>query len=707
MDRFSQAEVTGFYRAADSLRKYRRAELRDDNTGESLLNELYCDPLPSNGVSTRVNSPNTTLIIGRKGTGKSTVFQKLQHDIRKTSDRLTAYVDIKTIWDSSQVDLDLRERISKVDHALSPAAIERVLMYRTFLKNVVEELKNELSKKLADSIWERIKNAFSGRMDELRAELDGFLADYSDENFVRVLGVKTIGQKIQHESKTQRSDSAEFSVDASLSGLSASSSVTASSETSNAQADEAQYSDVLINVFNPGELIKKLKTLLERSGIRHLYLLIDDFSELPQDAMQVVVDVLLAPLNNASNEFIKLKIAAYPGRIYLGSIDRTKIDEMYLDLFKLYGTADITRLEESGIEFTRRLVRQRLEHYCEGDYLRFFERNADDIFRQLFNACLCNPRILGHLMVYLHESQISSGRLIGLRSLSAAVRRFYEEKVEVFFQSGRFLQEAFDERSSIFSLKELLESFVQRARELRRHSSSVFTKISGTPPTSHFHVPTQYEALLTTLELNFFLTKYFEMTDRDGRKVGVFALNAGLCEKYEVTFGRPIGEREFRLYFVERIFDYSAQIISYLKNNQEIVCEQCGTRFEYGDLEKLKFFNMRCPKCASGLCRVTNLSKKYAAELESVSKELLLPSTELGILQTLDVAQTGLRAGEIAEELDCSYQLVSRRAKNLEERKLVLRQTGEDGKRSYSLTSLAKDSYFSAEDSGDLKLDES
>lgn len=705
MDRFPQSDVTSFYRAADSLRKYRRAELLDEETGETLLNELYCDPLPSNGVSTRINSANTTLIVGRKGTGKSTVFQKLQHDIRKMADRITAYVDIKTIWDSSQVDLELREQIGKIDHALGATAIERILMYRTFLKNVVEELQRELTKKLSDSLWERVKNVFSGRIDYLKAELDGFVADYSDENFVRVLGVKSVGQKVQNESKSQQSASLDMSVGGSVSGLKAEAAAKFSKETLNAHANESQYSDVLINVFNPGELIKKLKLLLEKSGIRHLYILIDDFSELPPDAMQVVVDVLLAPLNNASNEFVKLKIAAYPGRIYLGSIDRTKIDEMYLDLFKLYGTADITRLEDSGIEFTRRLVSQRLEHFCGGDYLRFFERNSDEIFRQLFNSCLCNPRILGHIMVYLHESQIASGRLINLRAVSAATRRFYEEKVEVFFQSGRFLQEAFDERSSIFSLKELLESFVQRARELRRHSSSVFAKISGTPPTSHFHVPTQYEALLTTLELNFFLTKYFEMADRDGRKVAVFALNAGLCDKYEVTFGRPVGEREFRLYFVERIFDYSPQMISYLKNNQEIVCDNCDTRFEYGDLDKLKFFSMRCPRCLGGTCRVTNLSKKYEAELQSVSKELLLPSTELGILQTLDAAQARMRAGEIAEELDCSYQLVWRRAKNLEDRRLVSRETGDDGKRAYSLTSLAKSSYFGSGNTDDLKLE--
>lgn len=704
MSRFSDEEKNNFYRAADSLRKYRRAELVDDQTGGSLLNHLYCDPLPAQGLSTRINSTNTTLIIGRKGTGKSTVFQKLQHDVRKSNDRLTAYIDIKTIWDSAQVDVALQERVAAIDFALPPATINKMLMYRTFIKNVVEEIKNELKKKLSESAWERIKNVFSGRIDQLQAELNTFQENYSDDNFVRVLGIKTIGLKQQSEANS--TDASKYGAQGEVNPTTVKVGVTAeqNSQRSASNSEEAQYSDVLVNVFDPATLIRKLKELLQKSGIRHLYLLIDDFSELPEDAMKIVVDVLLAPMNNLSDEFIKLKIAAYPGRIYLGAIDRTKIDEIYLDLFKLYGSGDITKLEESGIDFTQRIVLQRIQYFCSGDTLRFFDRNTDEVFRQLFNASLCNPRILGHILVYLHESQTTSDKLIGVRAIGDAARKFYEEKVESYFQTGKFLQEAFDERSSIFSLKELLESFVQRARELRRHSSTVFSKIGTTPPTSHFHVPTQYESLLTTLELNFFLTKYFEMTDREGRKVAVYAMNFGLCDKYTITFGRPTGEREFRLYFIERVFDYSSLVLSYLKSNQEIVCGNCGHRFEYSDLEKLQFFGMRCNQCANGICRVTNLSKKYEAELKAVGSELLLPRTELGILVTLDATNSSMRAGEIAEELDCSHQLIGWRAKYLEERKLVSRNTGEDGRRSYTLTDLAKKSYFESASTADLKI---
>ena len=706
MNRFTDTEKNNFYRAADSLRKYRRAELIDDATGQSTLAELYCDPLPAQGLSNRINSANTTLIVGRKGTGKSTVFQKLQHDVRKSNDRLTAYIDIKTIWDSSQVDVGLQERVAAIDFALPPATIQRMLMYRTFLSNVVEEIKRELDKRLKESIVARIKNAFTGRLDDLKKELDSFQSEYSDDNFVRILGVKTLGLKEHREAKQSQATIYGLKGAASPSNASFEASAEQKSTDEHGQAQDAHFSDVLLNVFDPAGLIRKLKTVLEKAAIRHLYLLIDDFSELPEDAMKIVVDVLLAPMNNLSDEFVKLKIAAYPGRIYLGAIDRTKIDEVYLDLFKLYGSSDITKLEESGKDFTYRLISQRISHFCGGDPVRFFDKNSDEAFRQLFNAGLCNPRILGHILVYLHESHVTSDKTIGVRAIGDAAKKFYEEKVESYFQTGRFLQEAFNERSSIFSLKELLESFVQRARELRRHTSSVFSKISSTPPTSHFHIPTQYESLLTTLELNFFLTKYFEMSDREGRKVAVYAMNFGLCDKYTITFGRPIGEREFRLYFVERVFDYSPLVLNYLKSNQEIVCGNCGNRFEYADLEKLQFFGMKCNKCTVGTCSVTNLSRKYETELKAVSGELLLPRTELGILQTLDTTEHPMRAGEIAEEMDCSHQLIGRRAKNLEERQLVSRDTGEDGRRSYALTELAKKSYFDGSITTDLILPE-
>ena len=115
------------------------------------------------------------------------------------------------------------------------------------------------------------------------------------------------------------------------------------------------------------------------------------------------------------------------------------------------------------------------------------------------------------------------------------------------------------------------------------------------------------------------------MTDRDGHKVSVFALNYGLCQQYTITFGRPLGEREFRLYFVERVFDYTPIMQAFVEKNQEILCNKCGERQSFDKLEALQLYGMQCPVCKPGRCVVVNLSRKYAPLLQGVQEELLLP----------------------------------------------------------------------------------
>jgi hypothetical protein len=204
----------------------------------------------------------------------------------------------------------------------------------------------------------------------------------------------------------------------------------------------------------------------------------------------------------------------------------------------------------------------------------------------------------------------------------------------------------------------------------------------------------EYDSVLSTLELNFFLTKYYEMKDRDGNEVSVYALHYGLCQQQTISFGRPREKREHRLYFVERIFDFSPIIASYIKVNQEIVCDQCGHRHSYELFSAIQAYEMLCPKCKKGTCRVVNLSRKYEQLIKSVDDENLLPDTELGILKTLHDERKRMFAREIATELDCSYQLIGKRGRNLAERDLVHREENEKGRRVFEISKTAEEVYF-------------
>ncbi|QKI88731.1 hypothetical protein [Thiomicrorhabdus xiamenensis] len=689
-----------FHDAVQSLKLYRRAELPGHEDNAEVVKKLYVDPLPNDYIFETVLRPNTTFIIGRKGTGKSTIFQRLQYELNKDKKKTSAYLDIKTIYESSQVDNSLFEKISSQPSSLPKNEIERILLLKSFIVSLVREIKSELVKRTEGSFWETIKEAFSGNVAEIFEDLDHLLDEIDNDKFVSVLGVKAVDKTAQDEFSFENETKA--SAKANLTSLELGAEARLSED--GKSSSEINYSDILIKIFNIKDLLIKIKSVLSNLGVRNLYILVDDFSELPEDAMEVVVNLLLAPLNNWSEEFIKFKVAAYPGRIFYGDIDKTKIDEVYLDIFKLYGSSDVSSMEESAIEFVKRLVETRVRVYKAGKVEDYFDTDSDEVWRVIFYASMANPRIIGYLLHYCHESHLLYNKKIGVRSVQQAARRYYEDKIESYFSLSRFLHESFGEKSSIYGLKELLEILVSRAKELRQHSSSVFDAIDGRPPTSHFHVTPAFETILRTLELNFFLTKYYEMSDRDGRKVTVYALNYGLCQKYTISFGRPTGKREFRLYFVERVFDYSPLLQRYMASNQEIICGQCGHKYALEDLDAIKWNKMRCRECTTGVCEVVNLSRKYEEELRQIDRSLLLPETELGILQSLHLEKDGMYAAEIASELDCSYQLVGKRGRFLHDKGLVSRDTNAGGRRVFGITPLAEESYFSDEKKANLEV---
>jgi len=405
----------------------------------------------------------------------------------------------------------------------------------------------------------------------------------------------------------------------------------------------------------------------------------------------------LAPLNNWSEELIKLKVAAYPHRVYYGQIDRTKINEVYLDLYKLYDTTDASAMEEKAIDFTKRLVGERLEHHAKCGLEQFAEAEDNSLWRNLFYASMGNPRTLGDVLYYLYKSHLIHKKKINIKAIRDAAAEFYGDKFQSGFMLGKFVARSFDERASIFSLKELLESLVRHARELKSHSEFAMMRgLNGTPPTSHFYVSRGLESILATLELNFFLTKYFEMSDIGGRKVAVYALNFGICQQYAIAFGWPMKEREDSLYFDQRIFDFDPLLVQFIQQNQEIRCTNCGIQHGSEQLNALSLFDMRCPTCKTGTCVVRNLSRKYESLLNDVNTELLLPPTELGILQTLKAGKRAMHARDIATDLDMPPQLMGETGETLAEQGLVKRGADDQGRTTFEITELAQTRYFSS-----------
>ncbi len=698
--KFAPKSLDNFHKAAVSLKLFSRAELNDDRN-RSLIEKLYVDPLPNEHVFKTLLADNTTFIVGRKGSGKSTVFQRVQHEIRKNkSSVISAYMDIRNVFEASQIDPVMAQRIDQLDAAMSPSQVQKFLLYKRFFKLLISDIRNELKAQVDQNFLTKLRDRVSGTSAEVFSGLDKVIAKLDNPNYEDIVGI--VSRNVKNNASIKDADKSGASVKLTASKTP---SVEVAANVEHQHATEAlseeMYTQILMRIIGVNDIISELKNILHALGVRSLYIFLDDFSELPREAMHLLVDALISPLARWS-EFIKFKIAAYPGRVYLGSLDKTKIEEIHLDMYGLYGASGVAKMEEKAIDFVRRIVEKRIQHFCKVDPSTFFNLKSSELWRVLFYASMANPRILGHLMLYVYDAQLIYGQTIGTQAVQEASQRYYEEKISPFFATGKYRM-ALEERSSIYSLKELLESIVNRARAVRQEGSRDSGSGRSRPFASHFFVSHEFDELLQSLEISFFVTKYFEQSDREGVRVSIYALNFGLCVKYQISFGRPSDKREDRLYFVDRRFDYNALARSYLQQNQEIKCNKCNAEFDLTMLAAIKMFNMRCPTCQDGQCKVVNLSKKYEDVIEAVSPELLLPETELGIMQSLFNEKKSMVAAEIAGDLDCSGQLVGRRGKNLAERKLVTRiQTGQVYQ--YSLTDQAKAAYFINNTTADLKV---
>ncbi|MBS1092889.1 hypothetical protein JK208_15050 [Gluconobacter sp. Dm-74] len=364
---YSKKDLQGFAKAAHSLKLYRRADLRDDVTDKSLIRKLYVDPLQNDAVLETMLRDSTTFLIGRKGTGKSTVFLRAQHELRATPNSASAYVDIKTVYEAADVDPTIPSQLAEAGLALSEKDLKRVLLYRGFIRAVLADVTKELQQAVNSSIFDKIIDRSGLKRSDISGAIQDLLDGSFESQFTDVTAIRTAAAKVDRETVRDRKATTELGleIEASATGTSGNGKAKHTKENNSSvkNTSSEEYSDLVLSTFNIVGVIEGLQKILLSIGVKRIFIFIDDFSELPEEAMRVFVDTILSPLNNWSNEFIKFKVAAYPGRVYFGKIDPTKVDEIYLDLYKLYGEKDVSTMEEKATDFTRRLIESRFHHF--------------------------------------------------------------------------------------------------------------------------------------------------------------------------------------------------------------------------------------------------------------------------------------------------------------------------------------------------------
>ena len=274
-----------FAKIADSLRQYRRAELSDfaADVGGNPVDLLYVDPLESEAVLKTVTLNNTTFLVGRKGTGKSTVFAKAQLELRKREDAISIYVDVKSLHEL------LSTNEAAVQSLQDATILEPVFRAHSLRKNF-------LSAVIADLIKE-LKTAYEGRSlvqrwigkarryQDVIAELEQLATDVKSGKLSQeeIPILRIISAKAKDATTKKESSRSKGMIDSRLSAkpeLKASAGIEVFDESIADNELYREYADAVLRSFPFQELLARIQELLIGASFVRLFVFFDDFSEL-------------------------------------------------------------------------------------------------------------------------------------------------------------------------------------------------------------------------------------------------------------------------------------------------------------------------------------------------------------------------------------------------------------------------------------------
>jgi predicted transcriptional regulator len=626
-----------FLEFAESLKLVRKTRI-EDFIQDKNVDDIYTDLLPDNGIINKLNLPRTTILVGRKGTGKSTIFQKSQKDLVANKKCITIYIDVKSLYDNSSPSLseDLKKIVSE--------ELNKYLIYSNLIRQIVIETKVRLDDFVKESILLKILGYEYEKIQIINQELELI------ENSINEV-IKKVDLSLISTFKTICEDTSTNNLGGKIS-ISRDPSLELNACSSKNGTLKKEFESTLITYLDiKSSLITNLKRIKEILEIEHLYIFLDDFSEIDEEAQKVFIDWFIAPLNNLSDDFVKFKIATYPNRFYYGKLDNSKIDEVSLDFFDAFYTyekvVDINKMEALALDYTKRLLKKRLDLFFPNNHWeRYFSVSEPELFDILFSVSFNNPRKIGFILSFCYESSLIHGAPITKEAIENAAQRYYTDITLKYFLANHFAIKPFNDKISNEHQYELLKKIITRQKT--NASPAYRTKIKG-KPTNHFTISDGLKHLMENLELNGFITTYNVTKDKNEEESTVFSLDYGLCKRNGLYFTRA-SNLKLITYYSQPRFNLNALVIDHFNKTQVIRCPH-GHEYPFSMHITLKSIKMRCPDCLDEgkitKCDIVISSEEIREKMRAIENSNMKKTTFEEFI-TLDYLKTTGKPASIA-----------------------------------------------------------
>jgi hypothetical protein len=488
MAELSQSEIQAIQAA------FMQFERRSEKVSQQILAKTFVDAEP---LFIQLSSKNHQVLYGRRGTGKTHALKFLAEQIQAQNER-AIYIDLRTVGSNGSIYNDYNRSFA-----------ERATRLIT---DVLEALEQEL---LSIAV-EQIDSAPDSRQITLR--LDDFSAA------IRTVEVKG---SIETERSAQTSDKATRGATFNLNNSGTSLQLSAASEHGNNSSTKIKEAGEPRASLDFGSLQTALSGLLDVLGTPRIWLLVDEWSEIPIDLQPLLADLLRRTL--LPHPKIIVKIAAIEHRskfanllergAYIGiELGADVTADINLDDFVVY---DVD--QRRATDFFKNLI---YRHYAVSESANPAIKSADQlissvftqqpVFQEFVRAVEGVPRDAMNLASMV--GRLAWGRQISINDVRKAAREWYQ-------------QDKMSVTKSAPHLGDILNSIITDVIEGRRARAFLFPSGISVP-----EIDQLYDARLLHL-----LKKSIASKDEAGRRFDVYKIDYGCYVDLISTTRAPLG----------------------------------------------------------------------------------------------------------------------------------------------------------------------
>lgn len=581
------------------------------------LQKYYIDPF---GYLSNIMQSEDNFIIGRRGTGKSTLLYR-------------AFAECIETWNSSKNQykkriLPIYLDLSKCDSIISSEDIK-------FEEHFTYELLRCLEKDI-QLVWEEIVPT-NGEYQESTMHDDLKSCILQIQDMVKtgtVIKIDSGEEKYEQQNTLKKSSGLHFSLKS------------PSIDTNKSSESQVQKESTLKKhtTLTLSQLLDSLSELCELIDISSIYVFIDEYSELDPHKQKVLANLLKRLRGTRKN--IYFKVCAITDNYELGEI-RLQRDfyEISLDLYKLIERSNGLQdgFKTLG-DFTEKIIQERLNVFeCNITISKLFNSSQQAIV-MLTRASMGVPRTLGIILKEAWNQTTSKGKKkISLDALRFGINTSGDGYFGFFNGNvGPVIPKFYDD---------MLQSILNRARDERKShtdkASNMF--LIGGFRDNHFKYLTE-NYLVHLLKKN-------ETSVKGETGLSLYMIDQYFINKYNLgfTLERDIYRQQRFVYNdIMKIYD-----VYFTDTRKQFFCPKCQTEYtqEQLYLPQLDTYLTVCPKD-------NVLLKELQHEF---THSVTYTETERKIIGTIrnHNYQNSLLAKDVAEIVGCSTSKVAKFSEKL------------------------------------------